>query len=804
MIRPRWQKVWADLFSHKIRSLLVIASIAVGLFAIGMITIDYVIMSEDMRNGYRAIHPANIQVRVAAFDDGIMNRLSHLPGVDEVQGARNFGLQVQTAEGEWKPISIKAVKEQDLRDQLVNAVELKAGAWPPHERQIALDVNKLDDTGAILGDMLRIKLPSGLIREIELSAVVRDQTIGSASGEGGYFLAPIQGYVTFDTLTWLEQPQRYNTLYATVETAGEDQAAIRTIADDITREFTRHDYISSSSIVRLSSQHPNLTYVDAMTAVIFLLGFLVVFLSGFLITNTLSALMNQQGQQIGIMKTFGGTRRQIIGIYMLLILVFSLIALAIAIPASQWAAFALLDYLGPEINFEALRLRTVPSAILLQAVIALLVPQIAGSVPILQGTRISVREALSGDTSSKIDDAGPLYRLLARVRGLSRPLLISLRNTFRRRARLALTLITLALGGSIFIATFNLRYSVENYILRLGQYFVADVNLTFSEPYRVDRIQREVMQVQGVAQVEGWNGAMAQIVRTDGIPGESVQVLAPPAESQLIHPIMLAGRWIQPGDQNAIVLSEIFKDHIPGLQVGDRLRLKIGYTEKDWVIVGFFQFAGRSAGLFAYANYDYLSRETGMFGSAAFFRLVGSGQDLSLAEQEELASRVEDHLTARGFEISEVTAGLYLQERTSKGLDVLTTFLLIMSLLLASVGSIGLMGTMSLNVMERTREIGVMRAIGGSDRAIFNIILVEGGLIGFISWLLACVAALPISKILGDQIFQIIFNLPADITFTLSGNLIWLGAVLLLAVLASIIPAFNATRLTIREVLAYE
>jgi putative ABC transport system permease protein len=206
----------------------------------------------------------------------------------------------------------------------------------------------------------------------------------------------------------------------------------------------------------------------------------------------------------------------------------------------------------------------------------------------------------------------------------------------------------------------------------------------------------------------------------------------------------------------------------------------------------------------AYANYDYVAKLTGRYGSATLFRVVATGKDLTLDQQKELAHRVEIYLGGLGYEISEVTAGLWLQETTSKGLNVLTTFLLIMSLLMASVGSIGLMGTMSLNVMERTREIGVMRAIGGSDRAIISIVLVEGILIGLISWLLACLVAVPISKQLADVIFRIIFNTNARLAFNFSGNLIWLGLVLLLSIIASVIPAYNASRLTIREVLAYE
>lgn len=804
MMRPRWHKVLADLFGHTIRSLLVIASIAVGLFAIGMITTSYVILSEDIRASYRAANPANIQVAAASFDDDFVRRIANLPNIDQTQGVRNLTLRVRAAAGEWKPISVRALDADGLSPEAINRVTPAAGTWPPADEQIVLEQTKLFEIGAALGDEVEIKLPSGLVRRMPVVGLVRDQTIGASGGEGGFFLAPVQGYITLDTLPWLEQPEAFNTLYATVEQGQEDRAAVRAAADSVLEEFDRLGYVTASSMARASSQHPNLAYVDAMVAVIYFLGFLVVFLSGFLITNTLSALLNQQVQQIGVMKTIGASRWQISGVYMVLILVFSVIALVIAVPLSQRAAHAFLAYLSEQINFRVLSYRAVPAAALLQAVIALVVPQLAGGWPILQGTRISVNEALSGVTAAQIDDNGPVYRLLARVRGFSRPMLISLRNTFRRRARLILTLVTLTLGGAIFISTFNVRYSIEAYIDQLRSYFVADINLTFSQPYRIDRVLRDVREVPGVAAVEGWSGAQAQLVRGDGSPGENVQMLAPPAGSDLIQPILLRGRWIEPGDQNAITLSELFLEEVPGIEVGDTIRLKVNQKETDWVVVGFFQFAGRSSGLFAYTSYDYLARQTGMYGRSSFFRVVAAGDDHSLAAQEALGRRVEAHLVDQGYEIAEISPGLSIQEKTSKGLDILTTFLLIMSFLMASVGSIGLMGTMSLNVMERTREIGVMRAVGGSNRAIISIVLVEGILIGLLSWVLANFVALPISQGLADVMFQIIFDRGADLALKITGNAIWLGAVLVLSVAASVIPAYNASRLTIREVLAYE
>jgi len=803
-MRPRWHKVFSDLTSHRIRSLLVIASIAVGLFAIGMITTVYVILAEDIRASYEAINPANVQINAALFDDEFVEHIRRMPPIAAAEGAWITSLQVRTASGEWRPIAVKAQDFDAGGATPIGRPILVEGAWPLADREIALDVNRADETGAALGDELVVKLPSGTIRHMRLAAIVHDQTIGATGGDGSFFLAGIQGYVTVDSLPWLEHPGGYNTLYATVREGRNDRAAIRAVADAVLDEFHRNGYETSGSVARMSQEHPNVVYVDAVVAVIFLLGFLVVFLSAFLITNTFSALLNQQVEQIGVMKTLGASRGQIIGLYMILVLVFSLIALLVAMPLSVQAAWAMLSYLSAEVNFRIQEYRVVPLAFIIQAAVALLVPQLAGSVPILQGTRISVREALSGETSAQVEDAGRLYRLLARIRGLPRPVLISLRNTLRRRGRLALTLLTLTLGGAIFIATFNVRHSIEAYVDRLGRYVLADVNLTLNQPYRLERVTGDLLQIPGVALAEGWAGALASVVVDDGRAGETLQLLAPPPDSTLIEPILLEGRWLLPADQNAITLSELFQEIYPELQVGDAIRLRIGLKETDWVIVGFFQFSGRTGGPIAYTNYDALARETSMYGRSASYRIMSEDQDLTLAQQEALGRQIEARLTALGYEINDISAGRSLQQKSSEGLNILTTFLLIMSFLMASVGSIGLMGTMSLNVMERTREIGVMRAIGAANRSIVAIVLLEGVLIGFISWLLSSVVGLALSKQLADAMFQIIFDRNATLDFTALGNLIWLGLVLLLSVLASVVPSYNASRLTVREVLAYE
>ena len=139
-----------------------------------------------------------------------------------------------------------------------------------------------------------------------------------------------------------------------------------------------------------------------------------------------------------------------------------------------------------------------------------------------------------------------------------------------------------------------------------------------------------------------------------------------------------------------------------------------------------------------------------------------------------------------------------------QAVNTLVIFLLVMAILTAFVGSIGLTGTMSINVLERTREIGVMRTIGAVDIVIMQSVIIEGLVIGIITWILAIGLSFPISSLLLAIVGEAMMGSALELHFTPIGILIWLGVVLVLSVIASIVPARNAAKLTINEVLAYE
>ena len=99
---------------------------------------------------------------------------------------------------------------------------------------------------------------------------------------------------------------------------------------------------------------------------------------------------------------------------------------------------------------------------------------------------------------------------------------------------------------------------------------------------------------------------------------------------------------------------------------------------------------------------------------------------------------------------------------------------------------------MSLNVLERTREIGVMRAVGASNMSIFTIVIAEGVVIGVISVIFGALLAIPLSLAMCNMLGLAVLNSPLDFNYSLPAVGIWLAAALIIATGASLFPAASA------------
>ncbi len=810
-MRPRWRKVLSDLIDNKARTLLVVLSIAVGVFAIGVIVGSYKIIEADMGASYAANNPANIEIRMSEFDDDFLNTLRKVDGVRQAEARRVFGLRIRPLGAEeWTNINI--ITFQDFEENEINLLRPVSGKTVPQKNELLLEQDILDDFDIAPGEIIEFQLPDETIKEIVVVGIARDSSTDAID-----FLAPPLGYINTKTLRLFNQDENFNRLYATVENGEDDDEHIKDVLSSLKNKIEKNGDFAWRTFHSKTHTHPLEGTVNAVLGILMALGILILFLSSSLIANTLSALLNQHLRHIGVMKLIGGRDKIIFKMYLVLLLAFGLLSLLISIPAGGQGAYALANFVAVEMGFELLGYRFVPLALYIQIAVGMLVPLIAGFIPVIKGSQVTVQQALSGDLArgsgeqveTSAERESPAERIQLKMVQkmadmgirISRPLLVSLRNTFRQTNRLLLTLFTLTMAGAIFISVFNVRTSLREYTQVVGNYFLADVTISFGKSYRINKIEQFIMTDPRVASVEGWAFASAEILDENGRNSDNMDILAPPAKSNLVDPLLVDGRWIRETDVKKIAVSESIYDTYPDLQVGEEILIKINGREEYWEVVGIFKFIGME-GTIAYAPYEYISWEQNTANRSFSYRVLSKNHERS--HQEALAKDLDTFLRENGFQVTETTAGLSMMDEASESLDILIAFLLIMAVLTAVVGAMGLAGTMSMNVLERTREIGIMRAIGATDLEIIRMVLVEGLVIGIISFVLSMIVAIPFTYWLSSIVSNATFETPIAVYFTLTGYYIWLGLVIVLSILASVLPARNAARLTIREVLAYE
>jgi len=810
-MRPRWRKVIHDLLDNKARTLLVVFSIAVGVFSIGVISGAYQIISNDMSASYAANNPSNVELRTVNFNDDVFTSIKNSKGVEGAEARRVFNIRMRVAGTEkWTTFDIVAFN--DFEENAINLLTPIEGKKIPDKREVVLELNALDHINVQIGDTVEFQLQDGSFKTMIVVGVVQDTAMGA-----GDFLASPYGYISMDTLQYLQQPELYNRAYVTVGAGGDDIFHIREVGAELKDKLEKNGTLVIRTRYAMTHEHPLASTVNAILGILLALGILIVFLSSSLIANTLSALLTQHLRHIGVIKLVGGRRTQVLVMYLALIMAFGVLALLIAVPLGGQGAYGLALFISSQLNFNVLGYRIVPMALIIQIAVGLLVPLVAGLAPVINGSRITVLRALSGDLAG--DENQPQGQHEARIswfdwmmiratrilasRGIHfpRPFIISLRNTFRRRGRLILTLFTLTMGGAIFIAVFNVRTTLHDYIGAIGKYFAADISLDFDQPYRLREVRQTLMEVDGIVGMEGWQFVSGELLDANGAVLENINIFGPPADSVLIQPLLVSGRWLRADDVRKLAVSEAAMGYFPNIKPGDHVKLKINGREEDWEVIGIFKFVDRE-GVLAYAPYEYISQMNNLANQSYSFRLVTDKHDR--AYQDAKAEELDIFFREQGYKVRVAEAGRASLDTAVESLDTLVVFLLIMAILTAVVGAMGLTGTMGMNVLERTREIGIMRAIGADDRAVMRTVIAEGFVIGFMSFVLAIIVSIPITYGLSTIVSLAVFETPIDVIFTFSGYAIWFGLVLLLSVVGSILPARNAARLTIREVLAYE
>ncbi len=373
----------------------------------------------------------------------------------------------------------------------------------------------------------------------------------------------------------------------------------------------------------------------------------------------------------------------------------------------------------------------------------------------------------------------------------------------RRRAALIVTLITLTLAGAMFMSVFSTRASLTGQINQIARYVAFDASLDVMPGLTRASVEREAMRIPGVAVAEGWVSGSGILMRADGSEGDETQIYGVPYNSVTIDPLLLDGRWLRAGDTNGVVVNDDLMERKPDARVGSEITIKIVDQDRTYQIVGIV--SKHLSGPRVYMTYDTFSKATGRANQADMVRVrLDPATISSPAAQERLATELEDHFQDAGLSKSSSQTQDEIFGSFTGPFDIILIVLVVMAGLLAVVGGLSLAGTMGMNVMERTREIGVLRAIGANNQAVQQVVVIEGVVVGLISWLLAVAVSGPAGVALAGAVVYAVFKAPVNFQYSFEGLAIWLVIIVLIGVFSSLTPARNAARLTVREVLDYE
>ncbi len=799
LLPPRWHKVVRDLTSHKLRTLLVVLSIAVGIFAIGVVMGGRGVLMREFDTDYLSSAAPSAEFYTTDFEQSLVRSIESRSDVRAAEGRRQLVARYSTqsppttSTAGWSTMQIWALPSfNSIEVQKITREE--GSSWPPGPGEVVLEKSVQQVERFSVGETITVETETGTRAELRVVGFAHDINAVPAM-----FSDMMVGYTSMRTLATLKEPDKLNYLALQLDPALSQSAASRIAVDVREKELGPAGVQALQTSVPEPGSHFLGDIFKAISLLLLALGVLSLALSGFLVVTTVSALMAQQIRQIGIMKAVGARWGQVMRMYLATVALYGVLAVLVGVPVALWAGRWFVEYAAGILNFRIIDWNPPAYVIALEVAVGLLVPLLAAILPVRRGARTSVVSALNATGISPNFGHGLIDRGLGLIRGLPRPVALSLRNTFLRKGRLALTLTTLILASAVVMGVLSVRASTLKTVDDIGAFWIYDAQVFFGQPEPGADLEREAKKVPGVTEVETRLNASASLKRTDGSENQGILAIGLPPDSRFVNPTISAGRWISSGDEHGIVINaDVLKDQ-PNLSVGDMVRLKIRGKEDDWKIVGIA--TGQMRGPIIFFDREALDSAVGAAGGVT--RVLVKTDVHTDQAQQRVANDLEKRLDKAGFAVSGAETQIAWKNGIASQLGILVTFLVIMAAILSIVGVIGLTGTMTINVLESTREIGVMRSIGASHGSIFGIFITEGVVVALMAWSLGALLSWPLSVWLVDALGGAM-SLPLAYRFSWDGVLLWLVSVVVIAVVSSLLPAWNASRVSVRDAISYE
>jgi putative ABC transport system permease protein len=812
MIKTRGRKIIRDVLSHKGRTILVALSIMIGVFgAVTLISVNNLIIKQikadinpkeiAMTRLFVTVPSAGTQVDNQAY----LATLRSLPGVTRAEG------QV-LAPIFWKKAADEGYQDGDILAYTepfgqitLEPMRLVRGDWPQTgQNQIAIEKRMADEYGLNVGDTIEFR-PLGsstASSEWTITGIVFHPYWVGGEDQNKPEQRIYASYDDAQSIAGFSGLSAFYLRYIDTETA-------KAQAEDLQRVVAgQTHYIPLGYWLDNPDNYFLIGEVEQVTNVLNILAIVALVVSGFLVTNVINTIVVEQKRQIGVMKSIGATRRDSFVIYAGIALAYGIIGtipgVLLGVAAGSW----MVQKLAP-LAFTLIEgFHVSATGVIVGAVMGLLVPLLAALIPVFNGMRVTIMDAMTDLGIAGNWGTGRTARL---IKALPLPITVrqALSNVVQKKGRLLLTGTTLTLAAAAFMGVFAVFSVITSEINKLYETFNYDVLIIPTEAHDFNQVKDLIVSSSGISEVTPGVGFLVKILDLSGTPikigstgSEELQAFGYDPASDAFKLTYDAGTgWQDDPTREGVLLTTKAAEALDKT-VGDRIVMSAGGRTAEYEVIGLVSYPFE----FALMKWQDLARLSGFVTSDAgtplpnVFFVKLQDPKLKATAVDGYIDSISAQLVGNGV-MAKYVNQVDEKQKNTENILVFGLIFQLTSVVMAAVGVIGLLTTLSMAVFERQKEIGVMRSIGAGSFTIVSQFEVEGILIGVLAWLVA----VPLSYLLAGSLMNALdfgefiqFHYPIWVLF------LGLGGTVVIAFIASLWPSVAAARRTVSDILRYQ
>jgi putative ABC transport system permease protein len=783
------RKSLTDLTRRKARAIFTVLTLAIAVASVGIFAVPS-LMQQAMDRQIANTHLADLTVTMnpLPMSQAQLQAVGRVPNVVAVQPKSVFSTRI-VVDGRRQKAVIIAVP--DFANQRADVIGVNSGSAPRTGMLLTDNQNVSQNKFAgVRGAQVRVLAADGALHGLRVSGVGQNLS-GGQIVVGGYAVF----YATSETVAALSGAPGYTMLamrlHDTSRAAAERTAA--TVRERL-RSVKGFSGFADYPEIRSAGDYPGKQLFGQVTSIMTLVTILALLSAVVLLSNTMTTLVGEQTSEIAAMKAIGATRRQITRIYRRTALLVGVLGAVLGTALGVVLANALVSFFGSRFYGISAGFHVDGPILAASLLVGVLGPPLAAMPATRRASRLPLVEALNA-TGATVGGQSGLDRGLRRVRFLPRATQIGLRGAARRKRRTLATAVQVSLAVGTLLAALALGTSVGNMTSGYFDQSRWDIWLqTYaSKPFDASA-QKTISSIPGVKE------AQPLLTNNARVAGTST-MLNGVSHTPMYMPQIVAGHWYTDAQARTnaavAVVGRALADQAR-VGVGETIEVKTAAETVPLRVIGITTNI-ENQGATIYLPLGTLQAALRTPGEVNSYWISTTSRDHATIDR--ITARVEDTLAARGNQPT--TIERYIQKRDSVAANAsMTTSITVLGLLIVGISLVGLVNAITMGVIERTREIGILRSVGARARDIRRIFTVEGVTVALIGWLIGIplgfamahgLISLTSSVVKTDMPF--VFP-PGNIAITLIGTIV-------LALLVLIAPLRRAVHLKPGEAIRY-